>query len=378
MTLSIRAVKEESGQAMVLFALVFVILCGISAFAVDIGRLGLENGRLQTAVDAAALAGARELPNKTAAENAAIHYAQQNGLKASEITVTTPYNGDVNLIAVTSNRTVEYSFAKVIGFSNKALSSRAVAEKTSNSGAAFNYTVFSGSSTGTLAINGSSQYIGGSVHSNYRFSMNGSSQNITGNLEAVSSININGSSINIGGYCQGTPISINGSSINTGSRINSAAPVVAMADFSAAIQTAAAAAGKLYSGDKTYNGSNLNVDTPIYVDGNVTINGSSFSGTGIILATGNITFNGSNLKCSSDDAVCFYSKNGNITINGSSALLDGMLYAPNGAINFNGSNQTVNGRVIGKTLAFNGSSIRIVSGSDDLNSLPGWSVKLVN
>jgi hypothetical protein len=106
-------------------------------------------------------------------------------------------------------------------------------------------------------------------------------------------------------------------------------------------------------------------------------NGSSFNGKGVILATGNITFNGSNLKCSSSDAVCFYSKNGNITINGSNAILEGMLYVPSGAITFNGSNQSVNGRVIGKTLAFNGSGVRIVAQSGDLESLPGSYVKLV-
>lgn len=378
MTASMGIFREESGQAMVLFALVFVILCGMAAFAVDIGRVNLENGRLQNAADSAALAAARELPNTSLAEGAALKYAQQNGLSESEITVTTPYSGDNTFVAVTVNRNIEYSFAKVIGFSSKNLSVRAVAQKINKSGEAFGYTVFSGSTSGTLAFYGSSQYIGGSVHSNYKFIMNGSSQTITGNLEAVSSININGSNVSVFGKCQGTPISINGSSINIPNRINSASAVIPMADFSSAIQAAASQAGKLYSGDKTYNGSNLNVDTPIYVDGNVNINGSSFSGKGVILATGNITFNGSNLRCSSNDAVCFYSKNGNITINGSNALLDGMLYAPNGTITFNGSNQTINGRVIGKNLAFNGSAVRIVAGGSDLESLPGSSVKLVS
>ncbi len=93
------------------------------------------------------------------------------------------------------------------------------------------------------------------------------------------------------------------------------ADFVDMPDFSETIRLQAEAAGQVYIGNKTYNGSSIVVD-PIYVNGNVTVNGSSFVGKGCILATGNITFNGSNLNASTSDAVCFYSKNGNIIVNG--------------------------------------------------------------
>ena len=369
--------KDESGQSMVIFVLVFVILCAGAAFAIDLGRISLEKDRLQTAADAAALGGAQDLPGSAAAKSTAVRLAEQNGILASEITATVPYNGDSTKIEVVCSRAVSYTIANVLGLHSKTISASSVAEKSGINTSPFSYAAFSGSSSDVLAINGSSQYIKGSVHANYKFNMYGSSQNITGSVEAVSSVTMNGSSITVGGTCQAAAITVNGSSINIGSKVFSAAPVIDMPDFSDIIQAEAQAAGQAYTGNKTFNGSRVSVDSPIYVNGNLNVNGSDFTGKGVILVSGNITFNGSNLMYSSDDSICFYSESGNITINGSNIQLEGLVYAPNGTIMMNGSNQTINGRVIGKVLAFNGSLIRITSGDDDLNCLPKMTVKLV-
>lgn len=373
----IRKLRGEAGQSAILVALTMVVLCGMAAFAVDIGVIAVDKGQLQTAADAAALAGAGELPTASTARSKAIQYAGKNGVASSEVTATTPYKGDSNKIEVVCTRTVEYSFARIFGLTSTTVSARAVAEKSGMSGGPFGYTVFSGSQSDTLTFNGSGQYIGGSAHSNNKFRINGSSQTITGNAEAVTNFTANGSSITISGTCQAASITTHGSSINIGNTLSTPAAVIDMPDFSDLIKAQAEAAGTKYTGNITYNGSSLDLDHPIYVEGNVTINGSHFSGTGFILATGNITFNGSNLKSSSGASVCFYSQNGDITVNGSSAVLEGIVYAPNGTITMNGSNQTINGRVIGYEIDFNGSSTTIISGSNDLNCLPGSSVRLV-
>ncbi|MHB8125109.1 MAG: beta strand repeat-containing protein, partial [Desulfitobacteriaceae bacterium] len=216
---------------------------------------------------------------------------------------------------------------------------------------AFNYALFSGSSTSGLLLNGANQTINGSSHSNKDFLANGSKLTVTGTCEAVTTVRTNGSQIHIGTIVQN-------------------APYVEMPDFSDQIKTQADAAGQTYNGNKTYNGSNINVQSPIYVNGNLTINGSHFSGKGTIVATGNITFNGSNLNNTGDDSVCFYSKNGNILINGANAILNGMVYAPNGTITMNGANQTIYGRVVGNQVTMNGSGLNIISGDNDLESLP--------
>ncbi len=372
-----KLLKEESGQSMVLFALIFVILCAGVALAVDLGRVSLERDQLQTAADAAALAGAQDLPSSATAKSTALKLAQQNGVLTSEITSSSPYNGDSDEIKVVCTRTVDYTFASVLGLHSTTISASSVAEKTGINTGPFNYALFSGSSSDLLAIYGSNQYISGSVHSNYKFNMNGSSQNITGSVEAVSGITMYGSSITVGGTCQSASITTSGSSINIGSKVFSAAPTLDMPDFSDILQAEAEAAGEAYTGNKTFNSSKVSVDSPIYVKGNLTVNGSDFTGKGVILVSGNITFNGSNLMYSSNDSVCFYSESGNITINGSNIQLEGLVYAPNGSIIMNGSNQTINGRVIGKVINFNGSSIRITSGEDDLDCLPKMTVKLV-
>ncbi len=368
--------KNEDGQSLVLAALVMVVLLGFSALVIDVGMIHMTKSQLQNAADAAALAGAQDLPTKNAAISTAKDFAELNGVEKANTTVITPYDGDSNQIEVLCTMNVQYSFARILGFTDADVSARAVAEKSGMGGGPFNFTVFSGDPDYTLTFNGSNTTVNGSAHSNYKFSINGSKQKITGSAEAVSTFTMNGSNQTISGTCQASNITTNGSNITIGKKVYSAASLIDMPDFSDLIQSEAEAAGQAYTGNKTYNGSNMNVDSPIYIKGNLTVNGSNFTGKGVVLVSGNITFNGSNLS-SSGSSVCFYSENGNITINGSNIELDGLVYAPKGTITMNGSNQTVNGRVIGDKVTFNGSNYNFVSGTGDLDSLPQSVVKLV-
>lgn len=77
---------EQRGQALLTFTLMFVVLLGFTAMVVDAGIVYWHRRLLQNAVDAAALAGAAQLPgNPSAAIQAAIAYAQNNGLGPDEI-----------------------------------------------------------------------------------------------------------------------------------------------------------------------------------------------------------------------------------------------------------------------------------------------------
>ncbi len=350
-----RYLKNEKGVAIVLFAMLITLLMGFGAIAVDVGRVILEQTSLQNAVDATTLAAAQELPDTVKATAKANEYIAANGYAPADITIM--FSNSNKTMTIEAKKILNYTFARVIGFDNKMVRTSAAAQ-TDGIGDSFNYALFSGGLTNTLSLNGSNMYIGGSSHSNKNFSANGSQLTITGACEAK------------------TTISINGSSINIPTRVPNA-PFVPMPDFSEIIKQQAEKAGTLYTGNKTFNGSNMNVEESIYVNGNVTINGSRFTGKGCVLATGSITFNGSNLNATSNDAVCFYTKTGNITINGSSQTFEGILYAPNGNINMNGSSQTVRGRVIGKSVTINGSSLLIQSGTNEMSSLPSKGVKLI-
>lgn len=349
-----KGISNNSGVTMVLFAIAATLIMGFAALTIDVGYVMVERQKLHNAVDAATLAAAYELPNTNNAINVANEYMELNGFDDSYIDIH--FSNNDRSINVTASKNIDFFFAKTLGFRNMSTTLSSGAEL-SSLGGAFEFVLFSGSDVDTLALNGSNFFIDGNTHTNNKFSMNGSSQTITGVCEAVSTVKTNGSNIDIG-------------------LIVPNAPFVEMPDFSDIIKLQAQESGNTYSGNKSYNGSNINVDDSIFVGGNLSINGSRFAGEGCILAGGDITFNGSNLTQSSDDAVCFYSENGDITINGSNAEIHGIIYAPNGTITFNGSNQSVNGRVIGNKVRINGSSTNIIGGTTDLLSLPSHGVKL--
>jgi hypothetical protein len=73
--------RSERGQQLVMAALLFPVLLGFVALAVDVGNAYLHRRRVQNAVDAAASAGALELCRRggEVARTVARHYAAENG-----------------------------------------------------------------------------------------------------------------------------------------------------------------------------------------------------------------------------------------------------------------------------------------------------------
>lgn len=133
-----RLKKEEHGQVLVFFVGVFAILLGIMALVVDVGNVYWQKAELQNVADAAALAGAQDLPTANTAISTAVGFSGKNGLRATQngvkkdgdtITVTVPYNGDSTKIKVVCTRTVQYTFARFLGFTQSDVSAHAVAEK---------------------------------------------------------------------------------------------------------------------------------------------------------------------------------------------------------------------------------------------------------
>jgi Flp pilus assembly protein TadG len=73
--------QEERGQVIVLMVLMMVVLLGFAALVVDVGYAYYAHRSLQSSADAAALAGAQELPNATQAEAIARQYSSSAGNK---------------------------------------------------------------------------------------------------------------------------------------------------------------------------------------------------------------------------------------------------------------------------------------------------------
>ncbi len=129
MNTMIRFFHEEKGSVLSLVAIGLIVILGMAALVLDGGVRYLTQSRLQTAADAAALAGAQLLPLYDEAETVAISIAGANGVSAHEIVVNVPYNDNQSRIEVICTRTLDYSFARVLGFNQGVISARCVAEK---------------------------------------------------------------------------------------------------------------------------------------------------------------------------------------------------------------------------------------------------------
>jgi Flp pilus assembly protein TadG len=347
--------KSQRGAIAVMVALMLSVLMGFAGFALDIGNLYNVKTKMQNAVDAAVCAGGLELPNTNQATAQAKSLIAANNFDPDSATVTFTQDtvknpGNAPEINCTLTNNVRTYFMALFGFQTVPVTALAegIIQNTAGQSGPFNYTIFSGSPSYTLILNGS-QKVKGSVHSNDKLTINGSNQ-ISGSAEGVNKVTVNGSN-DIGSVMANSvqDIKTNGSN-NIGSTSGGAVNID-MPDYS---QQIAEIASQVYNYDKIFNGS-VDLNGSIYVDGNVTLNGS-INSTGAILATGNIIVNGSS-SISGQNQAFLYSTNGNITVNGSSIFdsdSSAIIYAPNGKITINGS-ANVQGRVIGNKVVINGS-----------------------
>ncbi|WP_258359147.1 pilus assembly protein TadG-related protein [Moorella sulfitireducens] len=117
--------REERGFASVMLALSLVAMLSFAALVIDLGLLALNRQQLINAVDAAALAGAMELPdNPERARNTAIDYARMNGATGP---VEAEVRADGNSLAVSAGKEVNYFLARLMGFTRGEARAEAVA-----------------------------------------------------------------------------------------------------------------------------------------------------------------------------------------------------------------------------------------------------------
>lgn len=125
-----KARNDESGQVLVFTLVCMVVLIAMVGFAVDVGHAYLVQRQLQSGVDAAALAGAQELPDPTLATSAAQKYGPSSknpptAIDNSNTTVemkcvksapgcSSTFN-TYNAVKVSATSTVKTFFARVIG-----------------------------------------------------------------------------------------------------------------------------------------------------------------------------------------------------------------------------------------------------------------------
>ncbi len=122
-----KSINNEDGQVAVIIAAAFTVLLGFTALAVDAGVMYVEHTRLVRAADAAALAGAQELPgNPGRAAELAEEYAEMNGVDPEQVIVD--ISGNNRQIQVSIDKTIELVFARVFGYDASDVSASVTAQ----------------------------------------------------------------------------------------------------------------------------------------------------------------------------------------------------------------------------------------------------------
>jgi Flp pilus assembly protein TadG len=118
--------KGEKGASLVIVAIFMVILLGMVGLVIDGGRLYMERAVLQDAVDAAALAGAPELPISPNAVSEAENAASRNGVSTTDVDVVVTISNPDTTIRVEATRNVSFTFARLLGFTDSDVSAHAI------------------------------------------------------------------------------------------------------------------------------------------------------------------------------------------------------------------------------------------------------------
>src|SRR5262245_5383349 len=106
--------NEDSAQVLVLFALLTMVIIGLMGLASDIGRIYVARSELGRSVDAAALAGAKQLPNITAADLKARQFISENEPGAI-VSVEVYPDVPSQQVEVRATKTVSTVFMRALG-----------------------------------------------------------------------------------------------------------------------------------------------------------------------------------------------------------------------------------------------------------------------
>lgn len=107
--------SDQRGSALVVVAVAMAILLGAAALAVDVGQLFLERQRLANAADVAALSAVVLLPVRPdEAKAVALENLRKNGIDTAKVEIAVDTSR--NEVSVKDRGTVDFTFARFLGF----------------------------------------------------------------------------------------------------------------------------------------------------------------------------------------------------------------------------------------------------------------------
>jgi hypothetical protein len=263
----------QRGQVFVLVAIAVAALMGSAGLAIDLGYMEHEKTKMQTAADAAAIAGASVLSggsstitaaaNEDASLNGYTSGANQTTIAVNNPPKSGPNTGNSNYVEVIISQPQDTFFLSALGFSQITVGARAVAESESSAGCV--YALDSSAAQAVSLSNGvnisSSCGLITDSSSSVALSVIGGAKLTTTSVGVVGNYTVN-----------------NGGSIinySSGSSLTPSTGMIAVPDPLGSV-TAPTVSGCTYTGQQTYN-QYLSTQNPPY-SGNYTINPGTYCG----------------------------------------------------------------------------------------------------
>jgi Flp pilus assembly protein TadG len=374
----LRIVRDDEGAAAVVVAVTLMVLMGMTAVAVDGGRLFVERSSVQNAADHAALAAAWDFcadEDEAAAEAAGLTSAASNGMDAASTTVAVEIERvpDTDNWQATVASQIEAPFGAVVGKDTMATSGTAIAgcepgtdpiegTETTTVTTEHGYAIFAGGSCSSKTIDGSGSTltINGDIHSNKDIDWGGSGNVVNGDGTYVTTATMDTSKISWN-PSEDNPTRVAGTI--------SYSDIVSyeFADYAPGGDIAGSLPSNRYhaktSGD--WDLKNSNIETGVYyTPNNIKIGDSSLTAQVTLVAGGKIEMSGSNVNLTPyhGDLLAYSNSNAGcgslgISMGGSTNTWKGTVYAPGAMIEYSGStNSSVTGSLIGLHVRLNGSS----------------------
>ena len=386
--------RKEDGAAMIIAALSLVAFLSVVSLVTDMGLKYHQKSRLQSAMDAAALAAVRYMPDEATARNVALEYVEKNGFSTENVVIEFPTK---EIVRVSDSRKSKTIFASLFKVDSVQINAKASAQYVNkNMAIDFDYLMFHGDSS-QFTLNGHYN-IGGSVFGNGNVHADGGSgSSITGTVFSANnatynqySISVNRVESNVGKQAMPDfdeeimsvapvgseamyvksypPISSSNFYLNrypAGATINSSVSINGNTYCSGSLSTSYHSDVLIIYGDLYVEG-DFNPQCPVYVKGNVYCGGNltttwdkSLTVGGNLYVAGNTTlqgntsvsgnyfYTGGNLSTGSSHVYQFNCESyagGNITLNGPTTF-NGPVYCM-GIFDKQGSvSMTVNGNV---------------------------------
>ena len=375
--------NSEAGQTLVLFVLALGVLLGFVAMTVDVGMIFVERRSLQSAADAAALAGAPALPPEGSAAAAmalAREYAEKNGyvdgVDGVKVKVRSPFNGNPKDIEVVIEKEMPFIFARVLGLESTGVGARAVAEGASSPGGGGPFAILAldtdCQSGELLLMPGSVSVVTGAVHSNSDLQVSGSDNTFNGGAVTYSC------DVLVGGQN------------NTFTSSPAKAQIVSVAqDYtysSFPCTYTFATSANLQSHPEVWVGNNPSskqLKDGVYCSTqDIQLSGQGITGNVTLVAADEVKISGSdfNLTAYFEDVLAFSaaSHGSAIDMSGSGGSWTGLIYAPDGAIKLQGSdNLSVSGSIVADQVIISGSNFSITGESVGLATSGPVAVRLV-